>query len=174
MSKPVPSATLSTLLSCLTTLDPELPFRVLAYRESIPAGLAGGYVALTDAARAVQVGLLSEMLGWQALAGASGLDAVRGRQQVVEAATELVTRLARAFRGRWADGREVTIGLPLFVEGGIVLDGRLEAQAADIVLGSTRALLVVLAAPSSLAAATPTADPASATPTAHRNQEPAR
>lgn len=144
MSKPVPSSIMSTLLSSMIALDGELTFRVLAYRESIPAGLAGSYVALTGADRALQLGILSDMLGWQALARAHDVEPLLARQRVVETSSELVTRVARAFRGRWVEEREVTVGLPLFVEGGIVLDGRLDVQAADVVLGSTRALLVVL------------------------------
>ena len=151
MSKPVPSTTLSTLLSSMSALDAELAFRVLAYRESIPAGLAGSYVALTGAERALEVGILSDMLGWQALASVHEADPLRARQRVVEVSSELVTRLARAFGGRWGE-RDVRLGLPLFVEGGIVLDGRLDVQAADVVLGSTRALLVVLSARSASAA----------------------
>jgi hypothetical protein len=145
---------LSTLLSSMTTLDPELSFRVLAYRESIPTGLAGCYVALTGADRALQIGFLSDMLGWQSLSEAHDPDPALSRQRVVEVSSELVLRLARAFRRRWADEREVTIGLPLFVEGGVALDGRHEVQAADIALGATRALLVVLTPRPALAAAT--------------------
>lgn len=155
MSKPVPSTTLSVLLSSMTTLDADLAFRVLAYRESIPAGLAGSYVAVTGAERALQVGILSDMLGWQALARAHDAEPLLARQRVIEASSELVTRMARAFRARGADEREVTVGLPLFVEGGIAVDSRLDVQAADVVLGTTRALLVVLSPRSPLAISTP-------------------
>ena len=154
MTKPVPSTTMSALLSGMTALDAELAFRVLAYRESLPAGLAGSYVGLTGADRCLQIGILSDMLGWQALARAHELDPVLGRQRIVEASSELVARVARAFCARCADERALTVGLPLFVEGGIVLDLRLDVQAADIVLGSTRALVVLLAPRAPLAAAT--------------------
>jgi hypothetical protein len=130
----------------MTALDPELAFRVLAYRESIPANLAGCYVALTGAELALQIGLLSDMLGWQSLSQAHDPDPELSRQRVVEVSSDLVLRLASAFRGRCSDVREATIGLPLFVEGGVAVDGRHDVQAADIVLGSTRALLVVLTA----------------------------
>jgi hypothetical protein len=138
----------------MTTLDPELAFRVLAYRESIPANLAGSYVALTGAELALQIGLLSDMLGWQSLSQAHDPDPALSRQRVVEVSSELVLRLASAFRGRCADVRETRIGLPLFVEGGVAVDGRHDVQAADIVLGSTRALLVVLTARPALTGST--------------------
>jgi hypothetical protein len=120
----------------------ERPCRVLAYRESIPVGLAGAYVSLTGPERALQVGFLSDWLGWQQLArGGAGEVPVRGA--IVAQAEELVVAAARALAE--ADGHEFVLGLPLFVEGAVTTGAQNRVQAADIVIGMTRALLVLLA-----------------------------
>jgi hypothetical protein len=118
---------------------------VLAYRESIPPGLVGSYVALTGSGFSVQVGLLSDVLGWQSLGRipSDGL-ATLTRNVVLETAGRLATRAASALRRGVAQTGDVVVGLPLFVEGGVAVGSEVEVQAADIVLGSTRALLVVL------------------------------
>jgi hypothetical protein len=145
MTKPVPSKTMTALLAGITSLwgpESRLACRVLAYRESIPSGLAGGYVALTSAERSLQIGLLSDMLGWQSLRGVVETDEVRARYEVVEGGCELVTEVARGLVSRLAG--DFSIGLPLFVDGSVLTCPDTEVQAADIVLGATRALLVLL------------------------------
>jgi hypothetical protein len=145
MTKPVPSTTMTALLAGITSFsgpDSRLPCRVLAYRETIPAGLAGGYVSLTAGERSLQVGLLSDILGWQSLRGIVESDEVRAPYEVVECACELVTEAARALASKLAGG--FTVGFPLFVDGNVLACPDTDVQAADIVLGSTRALLVLL------------------------------
>jgi hypothetical protein len=147
MSKPVPSAIMSALLTGMTSLSsPEarLPCRVLAYRESIPPGLLGGYVALTGSERSLQVGLLSDILGWQSLTRVTESHETLARDEVVKAACVLVTAAARALSAELGPDA-LCIGLPLFVDGSVLVCPETELQAADIVLGSTRALLVLLA-----------------------------
>ncbi len=155
MSNQVPVTIMNALLASMTSpssLGGRLPCRVLAYRESIPAGLSGSYVALTGAGQALQVGLLSDVLGWQALSRVSDANDVSGRDAMLEAAGQLVTEAVGVFCASRADSNQFTLGLPLFVEGSVLVGAATELQAADIVLGSTRALLVVLT-PRALSAA---------------------
>ena len=138
---------MSALLAGIASFSgPEsrLPCRVLAYRESIPAGLAGGYVTLTNAERSLQIGLVSDILGWQSLHGIVEPDEERARHEVVDGACALVTDVARAMVSKLSGANPYSIGLPLFVDGSVLIGSDTEAQAADIVLGSTRALLVLL------------------------------
>lgn len=154
MTKLVPSATMSALLAGMTApSSPEafLSCRVLAYRESIPPGLVGGYIALTSSERSLQVGLLSDILGWQSLTRVTESHETPARDEVVRGACTLVTAAARALSAELG-GDGVSIGLPLFVDGSVLACPETELQAADIVLSSTRALLVLLAPRSSEAA----------------------
>jgi len=145
MTKPVPSTTMTALLAGMSSLsEARLTCRVLAYRESIPSGLSGGYVALTSGDRALQIGLLSDTLGWHSLHGVVQSDEARAQDEVVEGACALVTAVARSLTVELAGEAELSIGLPLFVDGGVLIGPDTEVQAADIVLGSTRALLVLL------------------------------
>jgi len=155
MSKPVPSSIMSALIAGMTSpSSPEafLSCRVLAYRESIPPGLLGGYIALTSSERALQVGLLSDIIGWQSLTRVTESHEAPARDEVVRGACALVTAAARALSAELR-GDPLSIGLPLFVDGSVLACPETELQAADIVLGSTRALLVLLAPRSSEAAA---------------------
>ena len=147
MTKPVPSATMSALLAGMTSFSgPEavLPCRVLAYRESIPPGLLGAYIALTSGERSLQVGLLSDILGWQSLTRVTVSHETPARDEVVRGACTLVTAAVRALTAELG-GEAMSIGMPLFVDGSVLACPDTELQAADIVLGSTRALLVLLA-----------------------------
>ncbi|HSU41009.1 MAG TPA: hypothetical protein VLJ38_15635, partial [Polyangiaceae bacterium] len=59
-------------------------------------------------------------------------------------AARLVTLAARALQTSVLDAGALALGLPLFVDGGVVIGKDTVVQAADIVLGHTRALLVLL------------------------------
>ncbi|HEV8547735.1 MAG TPA: hypothetical protein VGQ57_01885 [Polyangiaceae bacterium] len=149
MTKPVASITLSALLTSMTAAAGAaegLPCRVLAYREAVPPGLVGSYVALTGPGLRLQVGFLSDVLGWQSLGRRAddGL-ATLSKNVVLETASRFVTSAASALCRGFAPASDVAVGLPLFVEGGVAVGADVEVQAADIVLGSTRALLVVFA-----------------------------
>jgi hypothetical protein len=116
--------------------------RVLAYRESIPSGLSGAFVALVGEGRSLQVGLLSDPLGWQSLE-ALVLEAAPPFSES-HVASALVNLIARALQAGVPDAAALTLGLPLFVDGGVLVGNDTAVQAADIVLGNTRALLVLL------------------------------
>jgi hypothetical protein len=144
MSHRVPSVTLSALLASVASVGEALnrfACRVLAYRESVPSGLSGAFVALVGEKRSLQIGLLSDPLGWQSL------DAlVRAAGPVADAhvASTLVNAIARALQTGVPEAAELKLGMPLFVDGGVVVGKDTEIQAADVVLGQTRALLVLL------------------------------
>jgi hypothetical protein len=138
---------MNALLASMTSLCQTLhrfPCRVLAYRESVPPGLSGSFVAVAGAGRSLQVGLLADPLGLQALSDALHDDGASSPVALVTGASELATAAARAFRAELPNSEELTLGLPLFVDGGVVVGSDTEVHAADVVLGSTRALLVLL------------------------------
>jgi len=144
MSERTPTVTLSALIASITAVGQaaRVGCRVLAYRESVPLGSSGAFVALVGEGRAFQIGLLSDPLGWQSL------DALahEGTPELADAhvASRLVTLAARALRASVPEAAALTLGLPLFVDGGVVIGKDTVVQAADIVLGHTRALLVLL------------------------------
>ena len=145
MNNRAPSVTLSALLASVARVGESsnrFTSRVLAYRESVPPGLSGAFVALAGEQRSFQVGLLSDPLGWQSL------DAlVRAAAPLpieTHVASALVTEIARALMLGVPEAAELTLGMPLFVDGGVVVGKDTEVQAADVVLGQTRALLVLL------------------------------
>lgn len=140
-----PSVTLSALLASVARVGESsnrFTSRVLAYRESVPPGLSGAFVALAGENRSFQIGLLSDPLGWQSLdalvraAEPTGIDA--------HVASTLVTWIARTLQASIPEASELALGLPLFVDGGVVVGKDTEVQAADVVLGQTRALLLLL------------------------------
>ena len=138
---------MSTLLTSMAVLCRTLhrfPCRVLAFRESVPPGLSGSFVAVAGAGRSLQIGLLADPMGWQALSQALHEDASTAPQDVAQGASELATAAATAFKQGLPDSADLTLGMPLFVDGGVVVGEDTEIQAADVVLGSTRALLVLL------------------------------
>jgi hypothetical protein len=137
------SALLTSMNSLARTLH-RFPCRVLAFRESVPPGLSGSFVAVAGGGRSLQVGLLSDPMGWQRLSQALHDDLVCTPETLVSGASELATAAAAAFRRELPDSDELTLGMPLFVDGGVSVGDDTEIQAADVVLGSTRALLVLL------------------------------
>lgn len=139
---------MNALLASMTSLAQTLrrfPCRVLAFRESVPPGLSGSFVAVAGGGRSLQIGLLSDPMGWQALSQALRDDAIATTPEaLVSGASELAAAAAAAFRRELPNAEDLTLGMPLFVDGGVVVGDDTEVQAADVVLGSTRALLVLL------------------------------
>jgi hypothetical protein len=147
MSNRVPSATMSALLASMSSLSQTLhrfPCRVLAYRESVPPGLSGSFVAVAGGGRSLQVGLMSDPMGWRALSEALDESEPNSPEAMVHGASVLAAATALAFKAELPDCAELTLGMPLFVDGGVVVGNDTEVHAADVVLGSTRALLVLL------------------------------
>jgi hypothetical protein len=145
MSQRAPSITLSALIASVAAVGQaagQVACRVLAYRESVPPGLSGAFVALVGEQRSLQIGLLSDPLGWQSL-DALVHDDTPGVADA-HVAARLVTLTARALTASVPEAAALTLGLPLFVDGGVVVGKDTEVQASEIVLGQTRALLVLL------------------------------
>jgi hypothetical protein len=117
--------------------------RVLAYRESVPSGLCGGYVSVSGGKAEHVVGLLSHPLGWDSLGRALDHDVpLAERRGLLEGACELTSIVAHAFRRQLRDDA-VLVGVPLFADGMVSTGRHLELQAADIALGSCLVLLVL-------------------------------
>jgi len=144
MSHRTPSVTLSTLIASVTAVGQasRVACRVLAYRESVPSGSSGAFVALVGEQRSFQIGLLSDPLGWQSLDALVQGDA--GGLAEAHVAARLVTLTARALQASVPEAAALTLGLPLFVDDGVAIGQDTEVRAADIVFGQTRALLVLL------------------------------
>ncbi len=144
MSQRSPSVTLSALIASVTAVGQAAgaTCRVLAYRESVPLGSSGAFVALVGENRSFQIGLLSDPLGWQSF-DALVHDQTPGLEDA-HVAARLVTLAARALQASVPEAGALALGLPLFVDGGVVIGKDAVVQAADIVLGQTRALLVLL------------------------------
>ncbi|HTQ04607.1 MAG TPA: hypothetical protein VMI54_12155 [Polyangiaceae bacterium] len=147
MSDRIPTNTLSALLAGMSALDKphqRLPCRVLAYRESIPSGLSGSFVAVAGGGRSFQVGVLCDLLGWPALAQAVGVQALRPSESPVQAAAELATFAARGLIVGLPGVGALSFGMPLFVDGSVAVGKDTDVHAADVVFASTRALVVLL------------------------------
>jgi hypothetical protein len=147
MSDSFPPNALGVLLAGMSVLDGphrRLPCRVLAYRESIPLGLAGSFVAVAGGGRSFQVGVLCDPLGWSALAETLGAHAVLSAESPVNASAEVTTFAARGLIVGLQGAGALSLGMPLFVDGGVVVGEQTEIHAADVVLGGTRALVVLL------------------------------
>ncbi len=147
MSERLPSNALSALLAGMSALDTphqRLPCRVLAYRESLPPGLSGSFVAVAGGGRSFQVGVLCDPLGWPTLAQTLGEHSLRPSETPVNAAAELATLAARGLIVGLPGTGVLSLGMPLFVDGGVAVGKDTEVHAADVVLGATRALVVLL------------------------------
>ncbi len=145
MNNRAPSVTLSALLAAVARVGESsscFTSRVLAYRESVPPGLSGAFVALAGENRSFKFGLFSDPLGWQSLDAVVRIAEPAGVEAHV--ASTLVTSIARTLQASIPEAAELALGLPLFVDGGLVVGKDTEVQAADVVLGQTRALLILL------------------------------
>jgi hypothetical protein len=144
MSQRSPSVTLSVVIASVTAVGQAAGAgcRVLAYRESVPLGSSGAFVALVGENQSFQIGLLSDPLGWESLGALVHEDVPALADAHV--AARLVTLTARGLQASVPEAGALALGLPLFVDGGVVIGKDTVVHAADIVLGQTRALLVLL------------------------------
>lgn len=137
-----------------------LPFRVLAYRESVPSGLCGSYVTLSGEGAEYIIGLLSHPVGWETLGQALERDLpCREPRGLVDSACELTKIVAEAFRRRVLDGVTSTVGLPLFADSPVSSGRDVELRAADVAFGSTSVLLVLFSRPQRVNARQPSIQP---------------
>lgn len=147
MSESFPSNALGALLAGMHALDrphQRLPCRVLAYRESIPLGLSGSFVAVAGGGRSFQVGVLCDPLGWSALADTLGDRGIGPSESPLNASADVTTFAARGLIVGLPGIGALSLGMPLFVDGGVAVGKETEVHAADVVLGGTRALVVLL------------------------------
>ena len=132
----------------LAALSPGfLPCRVLAYRDSLPPGLVGAYVTLLGKRDSLHVGVLSDDASCIALArrvrtnAGRALDGVNVRTSMCDIARHLGEGLGRRIRTR----RWVAVSEPVFVDGIARCTRDVGLRAAEVVLGSSRVTLVVVA-----------------------------
>jgi hypothetical protein len=147
----VPSDVLLPMLveatAALRTVAPLLlPCRVLAYRDSLPPGLSGAYVALIGGIDSVYLGVLSDPTSAVSIARRLTVDAEGLDELKVRSAMCRVTRkLAHGLKRRIRSTRSVTVTEPVFVSGIVQPSGEHALRAAEVVLGVVRATLVVVA-----------------------------
>lgn len=108
----------------------------------------GAYLPLGTLEHPMQIALLAEPSGCQALAKALlGMDAGDedlGDADLSDAVSELLNVLAGGVKRR-AQGRvEIQMGLPLFVKGVIQGNEHLAIMAADVLIGSTPAVVLLV------------------------------
>lgn len=137
----------STLFDCLlqgmerTSLRLGLSgCRVLAYRESIPVGMAGVYVGLVDDHRTFQVGLLSDPVGCRELseAATASSEPVSMVAGLCELTMDVVHSFSQEIRTTF-----LRVGIPLFIDTPPFVCPNVAVEAADVALGRTRAMLTL-------------------------------
>lgn len=121
-----------------------LPCRVLAYRDALPSGLVGAYVTLFGGNESIHVGVLSDETSCVAIARRSplaraSLDAVGVRTVMCNIARTLGDGLRRRL---WTT-LHVSVSEPVFVDGIARRTHGLSLRAAEVVLGGSRATLVL-------------------------------
>lgn len=135
--------------SSLGAIGPRLlPCRVLAYRDSLPPGLMGAYVTLLGPCDSLHVAILGDEVSCVALARrmACGmeqpgeLDSVSVRTRVCD-----IARYLAMTSGQNMGVTHLAVGDPVFVDGVAWRTHDAGLRAAEVVLGGTRATLVVVA-----------------------------
>jgi hypothetical protein len=143
-----PDALLPQLVDATTNLSAIgpllLPCRVLAFRDSLPPGLVGAYVTLLGARDSLHVGVLADDASCIALArrmsATTELDSVSVRSRMCDIARNLGRALAHRI-----GGLHIAVSEPVFVDGIARRTSDVGLRAAEVVLGGTRATLVVVA-----------------------------
>jgi chemotaxis phosphatase CheX-like protein len=109
----------------------------------------GAYIPLTGANNSLQIGLISDAAGCQALAsallgfGASAPPPVPA--DVADAVGEIVNMLAGGVKRRMlSEVADLALGLPIFVNGTIERTDHLEVTAAPLRLGPVAASVIIL------------------------------
>jgi hypothetical protein len=131
--------------SSLGAIGPRLlPCRVLAYRDSLPPGLVGAYVTLLAGCDSLHIAVLADETGCVALARRMDcigvLDAVSVRTRICDIARHLGMK-----SGQNAGSVHLAVSEPVFVDGVAWRTHDASLRAAEVVLGGTRATLVVVA-----------------------------
>lgn len=123
-----------------------LPCRVLAYRDSLPAGLGGAYAPLVGGGNSAYIGVLADRSSALRIARRLTLDSEELDELKVRAAMcRVARRLAHGLKRRLRSTQPVAVTEPVFVSGIIQPSGDHDLRAAEVVLGTVRATLVIVA-----------------------------
>jgi hypothetical protein len=133
----------------LRQLSPRLStLRVLAYRDSLPEGLGGAYVTLLGDRGALQVIVLADTSSRVDLArrffelnDRRDLDPLEIRTGVCD----LAATLAHGLRRRLSNPEKLLSSPPVFVDGIALATRDQDLRAAEVVLGSVRVTLALMA-----------------------------
>ena len=122
---------------------------VLRTFDRIPPGREGAYLALVGQEDSIQIGLISNAEGCQALAkgllqmepGGEDLDPA----DMADAMCEVVNIIAGGLKAR-VNGKvpPIKLGLPLFVNGAVQPSSRLVIVVAELLIGTVPAALVLI------------------------------
>ena len=133
----------------LEQFAPELALcRALAYRDSLPGGLIGAYVPIVGSREAFHVGVLSDVCSCDLLAGTLARVHEPEEPGVKAPLSALARELGRRFLDHVDPDHQLVLRSTIFVDG---FSRHLRAgrvQAVEVVLGSTRATLVLTGADS--------------------------
>jgi len=140
-------AALLAAASDLRRLVPELgPCRALGYRDSLPGGLIGAYVPIVGSGESFHVGVLSDVVSCELLAGALGRVHEPTERGVRAPLAALVRELGLRFLDHVDPDHLLVLRTSIFVDG---FSRHLRAgrvQVVEVVLGSIRATLVLTGA----------------------------
>lgn len=149
-----PEALMPRLIEATTSLvsiGPRLlPCRVLAYRDALVPGAKGAYVTLLGAWDSLHIGILADDASCIALARRMSLtgelDSVSVRTRICDIARQLGLALGQMMGDpHLAHLPELAVSEPVFVDGIAYRTHDACLRAAEVVLGGTRATLVVVA-----------------------------
>jgi hypothetical protein len=118
--------------------------RVLAFRDALPRGLVGAYAPVLSGDDVVYVGILSDVCGCEALTRMFRHSASLSESAMRMALPDLVRELANGLLARVDPRACLTVGPPVFVDGVARRARNSRVRAAEVLLGVTRATLVLL------------------------------
>jgi hypothetical protein len=117
--------------------------------DRIPPGREGAYLALVGQEDSIQIGLISNAEGCQALAKSllqmEPGDADLDPPDVADAMCEVVNIIAGGIKAR-VNGKvpPIKLGLPIFVNGAVQPSSRLVIVVAEVIIGPVPAALVLI------------------------------